>query len=231
MATRLRGAAARPGPRGVRRAGARLPRPAPPRGGPRPARRARRPRRAFRPGDGGAGRVVPRRGLRRCTGGRGPVREVGGGRSGARGAPCGSGRGRRPAGAADRAARPGPRRRGRSGPLRRGPRRAGGAATALRGVRRRGPPRVRPRRRRPLPRRPRGGAAGVAGEGGPVRDRVRPPALGGGGPRLAQPRAVGHGRSCGASRPVLRRRSPAAVSLATSSREDTCSAPAATTAW
>ncbi|NHA01586.1 hypothetical protein G5V59_22295 [Nocardioides sp. W3-2-3] len=128
-----------------------------------------------------AGRVVPRRDLRRRAGRRGAIRLVG--RGGARAA-----RRRRhprrggPPGAAHRAPPPRDPRRQRVRAQRRGPVDPGGAARALRGVRRRGAQGVRPPARRGLRRRPgRRAEPGLAAKPQALPHRARHRGLGGGG--------------------------------------------------
>ena len=171
---------------GVRRPEPRLPRhPAPDRG-PRPARRAGRQRCGVRPHAGAAGRVVPRRGLRRRARRRGALGRLGRGRPGHRGAGADRVRGG-PAGPAHRDAHARRRRRQRLRALRRRPRHPRRAARALRRVRRRGPPRVRPPRGRRVLRRPGRRAQGAGRQAPPVPHGLRAGAVGGGGP--GQPRA------------------------------------------
>ena len=223
---------------GVRRPEPRLPRhPAPDRG-PRPARRAGRQRRGVRRHAGAAGRVVPRRGLRRRARRRGALRRLGRGRAGHRGAGAGRVRGG-PAGPAHRDAHARRRRRQRLRALRRRPRHPGRAARALRRVRRRGPPRVRPPRGRRVLRGPGRRAPGAGRQAAPVPHGVRAGAVGVGRPR--QPRAgarrprvrlrsdLGVSRSRPQTNPGLRRRSPPPTSRCTSSREVTGSTPRAST--
>ncbi len=124
-----------------------------------------------------------------------------------------------------------PRRRGpqRVRAVRRRPGHPGRAGGALRGVRRGGAPRARPRPRRGVPCGTGTGPAGARGEAAPVPHLARPDRLGGAGARqpAGRARAAQSGWS-GLAR--LCRRSPAARRRATSSREDTGCAPAATTA-
>ena len=138
--------------RGLLRPRPRLPRRAAPGRGARAARRARRRRHGVRPDAGAAGRVVPRRGLRRRARRRGALGRLGGGSAARPGRRRHRGRGRA-AGAADRVAPPRRRRRQRLRAVRRRPRHPRRTAGALRRVRRRGARRVRPPHRRRLQRR------------------------------------------------------------------------------